>query len=122
LHGAQRSGVTIYCIGFYDAAQKDRNHGVLKSLASASGGDAFFPDTIADLHSHAGRIAEVILAQYTIGYVPRNPIQNGKYREIHVTVHQNRGDLLRARLLPGYMAGEITPADGSQSRNPDTRL
>jgi VWFA-related protein len=122
LHGVQRSGVTIYCIGFYDAAQKDHNHGMLKSLATASGGDAFFPNTIEDLHSDAARIAEVIQAQYTIGYVPRNPIQNGKYRKIHVTVRPNRPDLLRVRLLPGYMAGEIMPPDGTQSRNPDTRL
>jgi VWFA-related protein len=119
---AQQSGVTIYCIGIYDAGQQDRNHTVLKSLATDSGGDAFFPDTIADLHSVWAGIAGAIQAQYTIGYAPSNPIQSGKYRKIHATVHQNRGDLLRVRLLPGYIADEITSPYADQSRNAETRL
>src|SRR5437867_1419634 len=43
---AQQSSATIYCIGIYDPYEKERNPGVLKKIAKATGGEAYFPSSL----------------------------------------------------------------------------
>jgi hypothetical protein len=40
---AEQSSAVIYTIGVFDEDDPDRNPGVLKRLAQATGGEAFFP-------------------------------------------------------------------------------
>jgi VWFA-related protein len=103
---AEQSSATIYCIGIYDPFQKERNPGVLRRIAKATGGEAFFPNNLAALHSIWPRIASSIRGQYTIGYVSSNPARDGAYRKVRITASVKRGKMLDVRTRPGYVAGK----------------
>src|SRR5439155_7681456 len=99
---AQRSNATIYCIGIYDLYEKERNPGVLKKIAKATGGEAYFPTTPASLATIWPRIAGAIRGQYTIGYVSSNLAPDGLFRKVKITASGKRGKMLEVRTRPGY--------------------
>ena len=45
----QQSDVVVYTVGLFDEYDDDRNPGVLKQLAKASGGEALFPEEVPDV-------------------------------------------------------------------------
>jgi Ca-activated chloride channel homolog len=102
---AERSSVIIYTIGIFDKDDPDRNPGVLKRLAQATGGEAFLPDRFSEVVAICGRIARDIRHQYTIGYVPINPARDGAYRAIRVLARAKGHDRLSVRTRTGYIAG-----------------
>jgi VWFA-related protein len=102
---AQQSSATIYCIGIYDPNQKDRDPGVLKKIAKATGGEAYFPSSLAELHAVWPRIAGAIRGQYTIGYVSGNLARDGAFRKVKIVAKNKRGKMLDVRTRPGYIAG-----------------
>lgn len=102
---AQQSTATIYCIGIYDPFQKDRNPGVLKKIAKVTGGEAYFPNNLANLQAVWPKIAGAIRGQYTIGYVSTNAEKNGDYRKVKV-VATRRGKAMDVRTREGYLAGQ----------------
>jgi VWFA-related protein len=102
---AQQSSATIYCIGIYDPSQKDRNPSVLKKIAKITGGEAYFPKTLAELHAIWPRIAGAIRGQYTIGYVSANALKDGEYRKVKITATR-KGKSLDVRTRAGYVAGK----------------
>jgi Ca-activated chloride channel family protein len=106
---AQQSSATIYCIGIYDIYQKDRNPGVLKKLAKATGGEAYFPSTLHDLQTVWPRIAGAIRGQYSIGYVSSNLARDGAFRKVKITASVKRGKLLDVRTRPGYISSTAPP-------------
>ena len=77
-----QSSAVIYTMGIFDETDQDRNPHVLKQLARASGGEAFFPQTLQDILPICEQIAHDIRSQYTITYVPTNKKQDGTYRAI----------------------------------------
>ena len=81
---AEQSSAVIYTIGVFDEDDPDRNPGVLKRLARATGGEAFLPDQLGEVVPICERIARDIRHQYTIGYVPTNLTRDGAYRAIRV--------------------------------------
>jgi len=101
---AQQSSATIYCIGIYDPVQKDRNPTVLKRIAQVTGGEVYFPNNLATLHSIWPHIATAIRGQYTIGYVSSNAVRDGSYRKVRITAVNNRNKQLDVRTRPGYVA------------------
>jgi Ca-activated chloride channel homolog len=64
------SPATIYTIGIYDEGDPDRDPGLLRQLASISGGEAYFPESAATLPAICRRIANDLRVRYTVGYVP----------------------------------------------------
>src|SRR5665213_2381857 len=72
LSQVRQSGIIIYTVGLFDEYDTDRNPGVLKELAKASGGEAFFPQQIPDATGVLQAISRDIRHQYTLGYVPLN--------------------------------------------------
>ena len=102
---AERSSAIIYTVGVFDENDPDRNPGVLKRLAQATGGEAFFPGQLSDVVAICERIARDIRHQYTIGYVPTNPARDGAYRAIRVLARANGHDKLSVRTRTGYIAG-----------------
>jgi VWFA-related protein len=106
---AEQSSAVIYTIGLFDEDDEDRNPGVLKRLAQATGGEAFLPSQLAEVAPICERIAQDIRHQYTIGYVPASVARNGAYRAIRV-VARAKGRGLSVRTRTGYIAGgEPTP-------------
>ena len=103
---AQRSNATIYCIGIYDLYEKERNPGVLKKIAKATGGEAYFPSTPASLGTIWPRIAGAIRGQYTIGYVSSNLAPDGLFRKVKITASGKRGKMLEVRTRPGYVTAK----------------
>ena len=108
---AGQSSAVIYTIGVFDEDDQDRNPGVLKRLARATGGEAFFPGQLSDVAPICDRIARDIRHQYTIGYVPSNLTRNAGYRTIRV-VARAKGRELSVRTRTGYVAGGESRPDG----------
>ena len=80
------SPATIYAIGIYDEGDPDRTPGLLRQLAEISGGEAFFPESVAGLASVCHRIAEDLKVRYTVGYVPRASVGSNSLRHVRVRV------------------------------------
>ena len=101
---AGQSSAVIYTIGVFDEEDPDRNPGVLKRLAQATGGEAFFPERLSDVVTICARIARDIRHQYTIGYIPTNLTLDGTHRAIRVNARAKGLDRLTVRTRTGYIA------------------
>jgi len=102
---ARRAEVSVYAIGMPPPAtlpSADRRPDYfLSALARETGGQAFFPASLADLDGVFERIAEELHTLYAVGYVSRNPSRDGGWRPL--AIHTSRGDLL-VRHRSGYYA------------------
>jgi Ca-activated chloride channel homolog len=108
---AVESNAVIYTIGLFDESDVERNPGVLKQLAHATGGEFFQPETVSDVVPLCAQIARDIREQYTIAYTPTNAAQDGAYRAIQVRAKAAGQNHLVVRTRPGYYA----PGARSQS-------
>lgn len=109
---ARKSGVNIYTIALQSdyarsAAEKGRRYFTesdysLKTLASETGAQAFFPLFVQDLKSVYSAIADELSSQYSIGYTPSNARADGRFRHIVIRI-ATRPDL-RPRARQGYTA------------------
>jgi VWFA-related protein len=102
---AEQSNAVIYTVGVFDADDADQNPGVLKRLAQATGGEAFFPGKLTQVVDISERIARDIRHQYTVGYVPGNPARDGSYRAIRLVARTKAQGKLSVRTRTGYIAG-----------------
>ena len=98
---ARASNAAIYTIGIFDADDMDKNPGVLKSLATTTGGERFLPRSAGELLTACERIAREIRGGYTIGYVP--PARDGAYHRVRVEIDRSPRKL-NVRTRPGYFA------------------
>ncbi len=104
LQDVGRSDAVIYTIGLFDEYDTDRNPRVLRRIARATGGEAFFPEEASTVVRICKEIAEDVRNQYTIGYAPKNEKVDGTYRAIKVTVAGRDGGKLLVRTRAGYIA------------------
>lgn len=102
---AEQSSALIYTVGIFDVRDPDRNPGVLRRLARATGGEANIASRLDGLAEVCERIARDIRQQYTIGYVSTNPAQPGDYRAIRVVAAPAGSGRLTVRARAGYTAG-----------------
>jgi Ca-activated chloride channel homolog len=102
---ADQSSALVYSIGIFDEEDPDRNPDVLRRLARATGGEAFFPSQPDEVVAICDRIAREIRHQYTLGYVSSNAAQPGAYRAIRVVARTTGGRKLSVRTRSGYVAG-----------------
>jgi VWFA-related protein len=104
----QKSNVVIYAIGlFSDEDRKNRKKAMraLKDITTASGGVAFFPENVDDVHNICDQVARDIRNQYTLGYYPTNIKKDGTFRTVQVDIIPPRGKgKLTARTRNGYFA------------------
>jgi len=100
---AGQSDAIIYTLGLFEPDDPDRNPGVLKRLARATGGEAFLPGSVQHVVPICEQIARDIRNQYTIGYKPSNP-QAGGYRSVRVEVRAKGYKNLQVRTRSGYYA------------------
>ena len=108
LRMAQQSSATIYCIGIYDPNQKDRDPAVLKKIAKVTGGESYFPKSLAELRTIWPRIADAIRGQYTIGYISANQNHDGTFRKVKIVAAGKRGKMLDVRTRPGYVSASAS--------------
>lgn len=106
LDAALRNDVVIYTIGIYDRHDHDAKPGVLRELASATGGEAFFPDELREVTPLFERIARDIRSTYTVGYVPPAAADAARRRNVRVDVHMP-GRKLSVRARSAYIGGAV---------------
>lgn len=107
---ARQSSIIIYAIGIFDRNDPDRNPDVLRRLARATGGEAYFPEELSDVVAIGERIAREIRTQYTLGYTSPGTAKPGSYRKIRVSVRAPEYGRLSVRAREGYIAGGEAPA------------
>lgn len=104
----QRTDTVIYTIGLLGQENKKSAKSAKKALsaiAEASGGLAFFPENVEDVHAICEQVAHDIRHQYTLAYYPSNTARDGTFRTIRVDVIPPRGrGKLIARTRNGYYA------------------
>jgi Ca-activated chloride channel homolog len=111
---ARASSTTIYAIGFKgdNAGGVGQLHPmsgemVLKRLAAATGGDAYFPKSYRDIPKIYDKILEGLGGQYVLGFTPTNRSQDGKFRKLKVLV---RRPGLKVLHREGYFASSAPQA------------
>jgi VWFA-related protein len=102
---ARQSGVLIYTVGLLGdelPASAGRARRALEDLASATGGESFFPDDVSQVDRIAHQVARDIRNQYTIEYSPSNTAMDGAFRRIAIAVNASGKPVVRTR--SGYYA------------------
>jgi VWFA-related protein len=112
----QKTDTVIYTIGLLSDEKgraKNRAKKALEDIAKASGGLAFFPENVSDVHNICDQVAHDIRNQYTLAYYPTNAKRDGTFRTVSVEVIPPRGrGKLTARTRSGYYAPGA-PAGGA---------
>ena len=103
LKKAEESSAVIYTIGIFDDADEDKNPDVLRRLARATGGEAFFPAHLEEVVANCESIARDIRHQYTLGYVPTSEAKAGAYRKVRVEARAEGYGNLQVRTRSGYI-------------------
>jgi VWFA-related protein len=119
IKAAQQSNATIYTIGVFSADDRKNSKGmirhskkVLTQLAQATGGQAYFPESLDQVTPVCEQVAREIRNQYTIGYYPTNTARDGMFRTVHVDVIPPRGrGKMSVRTRTGYYAPKSSAAD-----------
>ena len=114
----QKANVVIYSIGlFSDEKGNERKKAMraLKDISTASGGVAFFPENVDDVHSICDQVARDIRNQYTLGYYPSNTKKDGTFRAVQVDIIPPRG---RGKLVARTRNGYFAPGQAAASNSP----
>jgi len=101
------SDVTVYAIGFLPrrmSGPPGDGRARLSQLASESGGEAFFPTTMAQIEEAFARIAAQVQTQYTLGYTSTNVARDGRWRKLEVRVRRPDARSATIRTRRGYFA------------------
>jgi Ca-activated chloride channel family protein len=110
----RETDVQIYLIGFtsdlskegawvFGRSEKDKAESLLNKLAVETGGRAFFPKELSEVHAIAQQISNDLRMQYSIGYYPTNSKRDGTFRSVKVLVNAGNRRLI-ARTRTGYTA------------------
>ncbi len=99
----------IYAIGLYDqnlpTTEEQLGPALLSEIAELTGGRAFTIDNPNDLADVATKIGIELRNQYVLGYRPKNPGHDGKWRKIKVKLIPPKGlPPLRVYAKTGYYA------------------
>jgi len=113
----QKTDTVIYTIGLLSQESKKnakKARRALEEMAKASGGVAYFPENVEDVHNICEQVAHDIRNQYTLAYYPTNSRRDGTFRNVTVEVIPPRGrGKLVARTRNGYYAPTDTTASGN---------
>lgn len=108
------NGPTVYAIGVLEGEEHARHaRRALQVMCERTGGIAFLPKTLDEVDAISRSVAHDIRSQYTIGYKPTTPKNQGGYREVKVDAKAPSFGKLIVRTKSGYYAG-AEPASGAQ--------
>ena len=105
----KEADVLIYAIGLYDhffPTEEERlGPGLLSDVTELTGGRAFTIDNPNDLADVSTKIGIELRNQYILGYRPKNPVRDGKWRKIKVKLLPPKGlPPLKVYAKTGYYA------------------
>jgi VWFA-related protein len=119
LREIQKTDTVIYTIGLLGTEgrkEAKRAKKVLQEIAAASGGVAYFPENVEDVHSICEQVAHDIRNQYILAYYPTNTNRDGTFRAVAVEVIPPRGrGKLVARTRNGYYAPSAPAASAASA-------
>ena len=106
INRALEAETVIYAIGIGDKKYGGVDHDALNTVATATGGRAFFPKRDADMGAAFAEIEQELRSQYLIAYSSTNKNRDGSYRqmEIQITNPALQKEQLKFRHRPGYFA------------------
>jgi VWFA-related protein len=110
------SAATIYTVGIVNPDDPDSNPGVLKRIASLSGGECFLPGEHEPILPLCQKIARDIRNRYTIGYHPVRINDKGADRKIRVVASSPERKKLIVRTRAGYRLPERPPTGLTSSK------
>lgn len=97
----QRAETTVYAISTNVSPTKDKGDDVLKAIADATGGRAFYPTRVEDVAAGFAGIEEELRSQYLLEYRPADFKQDGSFRTIYLQANDPR---YHVRVHTGYFA------------------
>ena len=105
----KEADILIYAIGIYDhyfpTDEERLGPTLLSDVTELTGGRAFTIDNPNDLADVSTKIGIELRNQYVIGYRPKNPMHDGKWRKIKVKLLPPKGlPPLRVYAKTGYYA------------------
>jgi VWFA-related protein len=113
----QKTDTVIYTIGLLSQETKrsaKKAKKALEDIARASGGLAYFPENVEDVHTICEQVAHDIRNQYILAYYPTNNKRDGTFRAVTVEVIPPRGrGKLFARTRNGYYAPNASTGSAS---------
>ena len=124
LKKAEASDTMIYAVGMAQLARLYYQNSIsaatnieflsadnyMRSLAEATGGQAFFPRFATEYGDIYDNVGKQLRNQYSIGFIPTNVKKDGKFHKLRVEVpnldmnKDGKGDGLKARHKKGYYA------------------
>lgn len=107
------NGPTVYAIGILgDEEHPKRAKRALEVMSERTGGIAFFPKTLDEVDAISRSVAHDIRNQYTLGYKPTTPKNQGGYRTVKVDAKSRGYGKLVVRTKSGYYAGQERASGG----------
>ena len=104
---ARKTEINIYSISLRPNRPSDRTRlgfsqaaHLLTALATETGGQVHFPNSLSELDTVYDRIAEELRTQYNLGYVSSNKRRDGKWRRIVVRIPDREDVQIRHKI--GY--------------------
>jgi VWFA-related protein len=93
----QDQDVTMFPVGLGPRIDAQR----IELLATLSGGEAYFPQEVAELAAEFARVTENLRHRYIVGYTSTNPVRDGKWRNVEI---RTRSAGVRVSSRKGYYA------------------
>lgn len=97
----QRASTIVYTISTNTSPSRDRGDDVLKKIAEATGGRAFYPQSLQDMPVAFAAIQNELRSQYALVYEPADFQDNGAFRSIYLYCLNRR---YKVRAMKGYFA------------------
>ena len=116
LNKVQESDVQVFTIGFLDPipdkgffgrfskSDEERAQEALKRIANETGGKAFFPDKLEEIHDIVAEIATELRTQYSLGYFSSNAARDGTFRRVKIHLMGSEASKHNIRYRRGYYA------------------
>lgn len=109
----EASRASIYTVGLVDPDNRDLNPGVLKKLASISGGEYFEPKNAAEILAVFRKISKDIRNRYTIGYAPDEVNDKRQIRTVKLSAQQG-GERLLVRTRTTYSISAVSEPESGK--------
>jgi len=112
----QESDVQVFVVGFLDPIKKkglfsgwsktvpEKARAALIRIAEETGGKAFFPTQVSEIHGIVSEIASELRNQYSIGYFSSNGARDGSFRRVKIEIAGANAAGNKLRHRRGYFA------------------
>ncbi|HLY61514.1 MAG TPA: VWA domain-containing protein [Terriglobia bacterium] len=115
---AKSSNAAIYSVAILDENYSDQDPSILRKLSHVSGGEFYSPETVPGVIETLKLIARDIRQQYTLGYIPSNQAEGGKFHAVKVTASLPGEGKLTVHTRSGYLAPAETSSQAGALETP----